>query len=756
MQQVAASNKDLAAPGLFPGDTATSEIKESGVNFAKVMESHHSSSGDSSSNDQGYRGHGDFFDASGDGANRRVSLEEGAKKEAKIGDGFSDGFVSPDPESSKVANTEHSASQEPVLPADGKAQDLENNAHEEWISIIQKLKDGEGSTPGTVTPTLPEDGQGQGIRATPIVNSDAIQSDIELKNTDVLAQHLLQGEGSQAAMPSDTLPSEIFASSAEASPGDAEVISQELSSVELSGDDSVLVQTLSWKEELKLKLLNSGQPFNSQQMKAIEKDLSGMSDVEIQQLLDNDQALKQLLSDLMNVQEQELDPQDIALLMALTGEGQAQDDLQESQQDSLADMDALGNDGEITPAFSVDGNGSSSDSEEQQEESDESHDTLTATLTEQVSAESELEIDQQPELELQPELVSDRLQTPVSMGNESIGPVYDEIKGATNLETDAVIKQSTTIDSPVNPRVVNDSTATSDKGNLDKLLSELDSSVHSDKQKVANLESLTRRVESSELANTPAGKTFVETIKGATAEFKEQLKSGHEPGININKLVTEAVNAQTGNAEATALESQVRGAVQKMVDVAQTHLSLEPTTRENLVTSFQNSLSNRENNVAQVEAGKTQQQNFQNQIFDKAVNINKPEAAQELANKVQVMMNQKNMVADIRLDPPDLGQMQIKIALQGDSASVSMVVQSQAAREALEHNEPRLKELLEQQGIELGQSSVQQDSKGNKGESDGNNFASGKGSEAVDELAGDAEQGQVVTMNEPDGIDYFA
>ena len=120
------------------------------------------------------------------------------------------------------------------------------------------------------------------------------------------------------------------------------------------------------------------------------------------------------------------------------------------------------------------------------------------------------------------------------------------------------------------------------------------------------------------------------------------------------------------------------------------------------------------------------------------------------------MMNQKNMVADIRLDPPDLGQMQIKITMQGDSASVSMVVQSQAAREALEHSEPRLKELLEQQGIELGQSSVQQESRGNKGEGDGSNFASGKGAEAADELGADAENEQVVTVAEPEGIDYFA
>ena len=144
-----------------------------------------------------------------------------------------------------------------------------------------------------------------------------------------------------------------------------------------------------------------------------------------------------------------------------------------------------------------------------------------------------------------------------------------------------------------------------------------------------------------------------------------------------------------------------------------------------------------------------------NQILDKPINITKPEAATELANKVQVMVNQNRMIAEIRLDPPDLGQMQIKIAMQGDTATVNIVVQSQQARETLEHATPRLKELLEEQGIELGQSSVQQEGQDQQFANGSDGEGSSGGSESV-QIEEETEVVSNVTINEPEGIDYFA
>ena len=69
---------------------------------------------------------------------------------------------------------------------------------------------------------------------------------------------------------------------------------------------------------------------------------------------------------------------------------------------------------------------------------------------------------------------------------------------------------------------------------------------------------------------------------------------------------------------------------------------------------------------------------------DKAVNIIKSEGQQQLTEKVRWMVNARNPSAEIRLDPPDLGSMQIKVNMNGDNAQVSFTVQSATAKEALD------------------------------------------------------------------------
>ena len=50
--------------------------------------------------------------------------------------------------------------------------------------------------------------------------------------------------------------------------------------------------------------------------------------------------------------------------------------------------------------------------------------------------------------------------------------------------------------------------------------------------------------------------------------------------------------------------------------------------------------------------------------------------------------------------------------MNGETAQVSFNVQSNAAKDALDQALPRLREMLQEQGIELGQSHVKQDSNG--------------------------------------------
>ncbi len=77
-----------------------------------------------------------------------------------------------------------------------------------------------------------------------------------------------------------------------------------------------------------------------------------------------------------------------------------------------------------------------------------------------------------------------------------------------------------------------------------------------------------------------------------------------------------------------------------------------------------------------------------------------------LQERVSSMLSINNKEAEIRLDPPEMGSMQIRIRSDAEQAHINFVVQNQQAKEALEQSMPRLREMLAQQGLELGESTI--------------------------------------------------
>lgn len=96
--------------------------------------------------------------------------------------------------------------------------------------------------------------------------------------------------------------------------------------------------------------------------------------------------------------------------------------------------------------------------------------------------------------------------------------------------------------------------------------------------------------------------------------------------------------------------------------------------------------------------------------------LTEPAAAQQLKDRVMVQIQQKLQTAEVQLHPEDLGSIQIKLNLQQDQLSVQFVVQQSAAKEALEQQMPKLRDLLEQQGIALSEGQVEQRQSGNQQE----------------------------------------
>ncbi|WP_394221956.1 flagellar hook-length control protein FliK [Alteromonas gracilis] len=242
-------------------------------------------------------------------------------------------------------------------------------------------------------------------------------------------------------------------------------------------------------------------------------------------------------------------------------------------------------------------------------------------------------------------------------------------------------------------------------------------------------------------------------------EFQQQVQQGREPGIDLSAIVADA-------AKEAAVSSEVVASMTSRVDnQASQFLNLMTQTQastQHAVASLSNQVETvmQENNQLRTEASKSQQQ-FEG--FDKAVNIHKPEGQQQLNEKIRWMVNARNTMAEIRLDPPELGSMQVRVNVAGDAASVSFVVQSQQAKDALADAMPKLRDMLSEQGIELGDAQVRKDnSSGENGQQLAGNNRQGQGdgnrgnNDGLDDMDGTRVIEQPVTRAAKGGIDFYA
>ncbi len=135
-----------------------------------------------------------------------------------------------------------------------------------------------------------------------------------------------------------------------------------------------------------------------------------------------------------------------------------------------------------------------------------------------------------------------------------------------------------------------------------------------------------------------------------------------------------------------------------------------------------------------------------------AVTFGQPQWAGAMAEKAAWAVSQNIQTADIQIDPPELGPIQIKIHVHQDQASVSFMSQNPNVRDALDQSMARLKELLEEQGMELVDSGVSEHPQG-QAEDEAQTSDSGIESGEVRDSAAHSETVEVDVIS---GIDYFA
>lgn len=83
-----------------------------------------------------------------------------------------------------------------------------------------------------------------------------------------------------------------------------------------------------------------------------------------------------------------------------------------------------------------------------------------------------------------------------------------------------------------------------------------------------------------------------------------------------------------------------------------------------------------------------------------------PGWADEVGSRVTLLVGHAESKAELVLTPPHLGRIEVSLKVDGDGTTAQFVAATPAARDALEQAMPRLREVLQQAGIALGQANV--------------------------------------------------
>ncbi len=241
--------------------------------------------------------------------------------------------------------------------------------------------------------------------------------------------------------------------------------------------------------------------------------------------------------------------------------------------------------------------------------------------------------------------------------------------------------------------------------------------------------------------------------------------------VSFNDEATDGAGEQDLSAELSVMLDSVKTSDTKKVNAS----LLDGALQENLATTKVNTLLGE--SVSGTAYSKEELQNIQalhastNKILDinaqtqkagvtsqmETIALYRKDFTSALQDKVMVMVQQKIRQVDIRLDPPELGSMQVRLNLQNEQASVHFIVQHQQAKEVLDQNMPKLRDMLAEQGVNVGDTNVGHHNAQAENENGQGQFTQ-QGSHFINEEID--EPVQVLTANyaknTASGVDYYA
>jgi flagellar hook-length control protein FliK len=219
-------------------------------------------------------------------------------------------------------------------------------------------------------------------------------------------------------------------------------------------------------------------------------------------------------------------------------------------------------------------------------------------------------------------------------------------------------------------------------------------------------------------ASLAAGTTTTTTTSSAEQALAAQAQSA--------KLDSKGGQAGTSNSDQQSADKQPLLAVASQADADKTHAAAanpDASFAAALDAANQNANTPVATNVTQTHV--TQAPATAHTI---ATPVGRQGWADEVGQRVLWTAKSDSSRADLVLTPPQLGRIEVSIHMDGDQANANFTVANPVAREALQDAMPKLRELMSQAGIQLGQADVSAGQSGQTGnQGDGRQSGGGGG-----------------------------
>jgi len=258
----------------------------------------------------------------------------------------------------------------------------------------------------------------------------------------------------------------------------------------------------------------------------------------------------------------------------------------------------------------------------------------------------------------------------------------------------------------------------------------------------------------------PPGLTLPEDFQAAQAVVAQQAKA-----VAVQTVNTEAAKAPLDPALAAPLVEQlpVDGealAALKPGDLEADSGDLKDSVSELRAENFANKLNSLNQAMTQ-QVNATQRSAV---VPGQPVPMQQNGWSEAVVDRVMWMSSQNLKSAEIQLDPQDLGRLDVKISLNQDQTQIAFASPHAAVREALEGQMNRLRDMFTQQGMNLGDVNVSDQSlargwqgQGSEGQGRGGSSSRGGSGGSEDEVViGSVEVSSTPLKAGRGLVDYYA